>query len=524
MKKRAKREVEEARSKRAVTKQRSPVSRESLASVQQHMEAFERQINEAIEMNVVEAPDGYLESVEVIKPVSGLPAPMLKLDGDIDKQIRVALGCMSASLGYTEEQRYVMVFNQFVQTGTMESLVRRSGSCPASLVSTLMHVIGHTHDIMVAYQAKKTAANLWKLLYVGKKKPAHRPGAHVRIEAKALPSFFQFRRLCDELKANGCALNFESSGPASSDVDTVDMTGGHRERDDLAVGGTLASQSRTESYRVHFVSLLLEAVVDFCGFIDEAGVSLPPKETLEATNLFDIILCLRYDPNAYRIQEGLDAALLALMGAFDNATWRGRLPTISFSLATSFSIKTTKALRAKVICELPCGFRIMETRMSSDRRRCTELQQCAASLLLDTILEPADSTKNPDLNLVALTPLDVESRIKGESWFRKPETLTDISDDVGGAHVMNHFTRVELLLRLADMILWPCILTAMNTSSEENIKHLRPDFLKMWTSFLGQVQRRIRTLNPEEQAVKTMANFLRMRYDHCAEELQRDRY
>ena len=118
------------------------------------MEAFERQINEAIEMNVVEAPDGYLESVEVIKPVSGLPAPMLKLDGDIDKQIRVALGCMSASLGYTEEQRYVMVFNQFVQTGTMESLVRRSGSCPASLVSTLMHVIGHTHDIMVAYQAK----------------------------------------------------------------------------------------------------------------------------------------------------------------------------------------------------------------------------------------------------------------------------------------------------------------------------------------------------------------------------------
>ncbi len=88
---------------------------------------------------------------------------------------------------------------------------------------------------------------------------------------------------------------------------------------------------------------------------------------------------------------------------------------------------------------------------------------------------------------------------------------------------MSHFTRVELLLRLADMILWPCILTAMNTSSEERIKHLSPQFMKLWSVFLGQVQRRIRTLNPEEQAVKTMASFLRMRYEHCAEELpQRD--
>ena len=140
-------------------------------------------------------------------------------------------------------------------------------------------------------------------------------------------------------------------------------------------------------------------------------------------------------------------------------------------------------------------------------------------------MEPVDSAKNPDLNLVASAPLDVETRIKGEWWFRKPEMLTDISEDAGGAFVMNHFTRVELLLRLADMILWPCILTAMNTSSEESIKHLRPEFMKMWSSFLGQVQRRIRTLNPEEQAVKTMANFLRMRYDHCAEDVsRRDQY
>ena len=74
------------------------------------------------------------------------------------------------------------------------------------------------------------------------------------------------------------------------------------------------------------------------------------------------------------------------------------------------------------------------------------------------------------------------------------------------------------MLRLADMILWPSVLTAMNTS-DADIKYLTPAFLRRWSSFLGQIKRRIRTLNPEEQAVKTMANFLKMSYDFYAEEL-----
>ena len=532
LKKRIKREKDDeaAKIKQAKAKKRSSSERESLASVRQHMDAFEQQVNAVISKDSMEAQDGFLESVEVIKAVSGLPAPTLRLDGHIDEQIRGALGCMSASLGFTDEQRYVMVFNQFVQSGSMEVLVRRAGKCPASLLNTLVHVIGHSPDIMVAYSARKAVGNLFKLLYVGKKKPANRPRAHVRVQDphKNLPSFKLF---CDELRANGCGTSFglgESGkggkggkgGKSESGLE-VDLTADSQERDDLDVGPgiSLASQGvTTEAYRVHFISLLLEAIVDYCGFVDEAGISLLPKETVEATNLFDVILCLRYDPNAYRIQERLDAALLALMGALDKATWEGRLPAIAFSLATSFSIKTAKALRAKVIRELPCGYRILDKRMSSVRRRCADLQQCSAFLLLDTILEPVNSSKRPDLKIVTKPPLDVEARISREQWFRSPETLTDMPDDATGAHVMNHFTRVELLLRLADMILWPSLLTAMNTS-DADIKYLTPAFLRRWSSFLGQIQRRIRTLNPEEQAVKTMANFLKMSYDFYAEQL-----
>lgn len=501
---------------------------ESLASVREHMDAFEKKINNVVGKDAIEAQDGFLESVEVIKPVSGLPAPTLRLDGHVDEQIRAAVGCMSASLGFTDEQRYAMVFHQFVQAGTMEVLVRRAGKCPSSLLNTLVHVIGHSQDIMVAYRARKTFANLLKLLYVGKKKPANRPGAHVRIENPVHKNLPSFKLFCDELNANGCIETLKSTSAwvgSPADVDAlstpIDLTADSQEQDREEVGIPAASQGiTTKTYRVHFISLLLDAIVDFCGFIDEAGVSVDPKETQQATNLFDVILSLRYDPNAYRIQEGLDAALLALMGALDDKTWRGRMPTISFSLATSFSIKTAKALRAKVIRELPCGYRILDKRMSSVRRRCADLQQCAAALLLDTIMEPVDSTKRPNLNIVVDLPLDVEARISREAWFRSPESLTDIPDDgsVTGIQVMNHFMRVELLLRLADMILWPCVLTAMNTS-DADIKYLTPNFLKKWSSFLGQIQRRIKTLNPEEQAVKTMANFLKMQYDQYADEL-----
>jgi len=339
------------------------------------------------------------------------------------------------------------------------------------------------------------------MLYVGKKKPAGWKDAHVRVETyqKDLPSFKSF---CDELKANGCTVPVSPKGQSSNDKSAAAMPD--------------SQLPSAEKPRIHFISLLLDSIVDFCDFLRKAMIHIPEEEVKEAFYLFDIILCLRYDINSYRILESLDAALLALLGALDDTTWKQRLPSLSYCLATSYSMKTTKGLRFKVIKDLPCGFRIFDERMALVRQRCAELQQYSAALLLDIIMEPLDSSKTPDLSIVSKYPMDLEARIDGEEWFQHPNILTEVSD-VQATNIMSHFTRVELLLRLADMLLWPCVLTAMNTS-ESRTTTLTSGFLRRWSSFLGAIPKRIKTLNPEEQAVKTMANFLKLQYDQFAEE------
>lgn len=453
---------------------------------------FEQQLSQVFgKVPDIEPSDGFLESVDVIHPVTQLDEPTFQLQGtELENAIQKALGCMSVSLGYTEEQRYSMIFKHFVESGMVEALVRSTQTCQRNLLCTLLHVIGHHQDIQVASLTKTTLTNIWKMLYFGRKKPSHLPDAFVRIGADTLPGF---RLLHDELTANGCQMTC---------VDKED------------VGKN--SQGHSYRNRIHFIRLILDSITDYCNFLKETRCHLDHEEIGHALELLNLVLCMRYDTNSFRILESLDAVLLALIEALDDATWKTRLPNISYSLATSFLIDTPKALKLKVIRDLPCGFRIFSsTAVKSMRHRCTELQQYAAALLLDVILEPLNSQKLPSNAIVATYPLDIEERISSATWFSKPNILTDYSG--GETDVMNHFTRVEMVLRLSDMLLWPCVLTAMNTTKAP-IKYLSVEFLKRWSTFLGNIQRKIRTLNPEEQAVKARANFLKLQYDTFLED------
>lgn len=305
-----------------------------------------------------------------------------------------------------------------------------------------------------------------------------------------LPGFKPFQ---EELIANGCRMTCTEEKDAKKN-----------------------SQGYSNRSRIHFIRLVLDSVTDYCTFLKETRCHLDHQQISQALELLHMVLCMRYDANSFRILESLDAALLALLDTFDPATWKTRLPNVSYALATSFSIDTPKALKLKVIRELPCGFRIFSSASAQGtKHRCTELQQYAAALLLDVILEPLGSQKRPSSAIVAAYPLDIEARIASETWFLKPSSLTDYSGNE--TEIINHFTRVEMLLRLTDLMLWPCILTAMNTSKAP-IKYLSVDFLKNWSGFLGTIQRKIRTLNPEEQAVKARANFLKLQYDTYLED------
>lgn len=453
---------------------------------------LEQQISQAFgSVPDLEPADGFLESVEVIRNVPHLDEPLFELQGTpLEDAIQSALGCMRSSLGYTEKQRYSMIFSHFVECGMVEALVRSTNTCHRNVLCTLLHVVGHHHDIQVASQTKSTLSKIWKLLYFGRKKPAHLPDAMVRIDVDTLPGF---KLLHDELVANGCQMTCASKADEDKN-----------------------SQGYSNRNRIHFIRLILDSITDYCNFLKDTRCHLDNQEVGHALELLNLVLCIRYDTNSFRIMESLDTVLLALIEALDDATWKTRLSNISYSLATSFCMDTPKALKLKVIRELPCGFRIFSSSaVKSLKHRCTELQQHAAALLLDVILEPLDSEKRPSHSIVATYPMNVEARISSAAWFSKPNMLTDCSG--GEAEVINHFTRVEMLLRLADMLLWPCILTAMNTSNAP-IAYLSVEFLRRWSTFLGTIQRRIRTLNPEEQAVKVRANFLKLQYDTYLED------
>ena len=480
--KNAKAKLEEARQRAS--------EREANSGVEQHILSLEQQINESFQGECnEESTESFLESVQVIRGVEKLSDLDIQLgDTLFGKKLQETLGCMSASLGYTEKQRVLMIVGEFMLSGMMEALVQTQGGCPKELLRLMVHIIGHHDDIEEAGQAKRCLQKIWKLLYIGKKKPASLPKAVTRVHVADLPSLGDYYK---ELVANGCQMKA---------VEAKEET---------------RSQGYPESSRIHFIGLILDAISDYCCFLNDARCHLDQNEIKQASILVQLVICLRYDPNAFRILGSLDTALLCLLGAFDDVTWKMLLPTLGYQMAVAFSMDAPKGLKVRVIRGLPCGFRILNKRMDPIRRRCTELQQLASALILDVILEPLDSKRQPSKAIMNQYPLDVEEFISSQNWFSNMDILSECPSAESNA--MNHFTRVEMLLHLSNLMMWPYILTAMNSSTAP-IAYLTTTFLKKWATMLAHLQRRIKNLNPEEQAVKVLANFWKMQYETYLDE------
>lgn len=491
LKRRLAREEQDKQAKAKLEEARQRASeREANSDVEQHILSLEQQINDSFRGDCnEESTESFLESVQVIRGVEQLDDLDIQLGETLfGRKMKEILGCMSASLGYTEKQRTLMIVGEFMLSGMMEALVQTQGVCPKELLCLMVRIIGHHDDIEEAGNAKRCLERIWKLLYIGKKKPASLPNAVTRVHVADLPSFGDYYK---ELVANGCQMKA------------------------VEVKEDVRSQGYPESSRIHFIGLILDAISDYCCFLKDARCHLDQSEIEQASILVQLVICLRYDPNAFRILESLDTALVCLLGAFDDVTWKMLLPTLSYQMAVAFSMDAPKGLKVRVIRGLPCGFRILNKRMDPIRRRCTELQQLAAALMLDVILEPLDSRKQPRKSITTRYPLDVESFISSQNWFSNMELLSECPSSESNA--MNHFTRVEMLLHLSNLMMWPYILTAMNSSTAP-ITYLTTTFLKKWANMLAQLQRRIKNLNPEEQAVKVLANFWKMQYETYLDE------
>ena len=486
-KRRAKREEEQEKTSVRLEK----IKAELLASVpvqddtiEKHKKMLESHASENFgSLEKLEKSENFLDAVQVIVPLEATVAPVIDLEGtDIGLQVNQALGCMHASLGYTEEQRVRLILNQYIVSGAALCRLKLTKTCPSKLIATLLSVLGLEEDVKVASAAHNMLGKIWELSV-----PSNGQKQENAIVVEDVPGFSTFTSL---LKDNGCQLQaFKPS------------------KDQINSNNNEADQCVS---RIHFINLIVSALGDFCEFVAKQGLAIANSQTKDVLELAKMILCIRFDPMAYRMHENLDRALLSMLKMVDSDTWKKLVVDLSYSLALSFGIGASKGLKYRIAKELPCGLRVMDSSTSTERLRCLELQQCTASLLIDIGMEAMDSKRKPKKLDAANVPVDPANVLKQQAWLKSPSILTECPD---GENSINHFIRVEILLKLCDLLLWPYILSSTRSSSRRVLGQIDQSVLREWSSCMYYVQRKIKTLNPEDQAVKVLANYLKLQYD-----------
>ena len=108
--------------------------------------------------------------------------------------------------------------------------------------------------------------------------------------------------------------------------------------------------------------------------------------------------------------------------------------------------------------------------------------------------------------------------------FSSPKGLIAAAASGAAARSAGGYTigDVEMLLRCAELLLWPAMLRSwaghdgghacMDEDEGAGAAALPSAFLDSWLTFLGGVHRSIKVLQPEDQAVKALANQLEISF------------
>lgn len=306
--------------------------------------------------------------------------------------------------------------------------------------------------------------------------------------------------------------------------------------------------------RVHAILLLLQTSVAVCNHcIRNPKAAKKALRSSDVSNLLIAVMSMGLDAAAVRVQPDLDAACIALLGAFTDKDWKVQLPLLSKRIS---EIGNSSSSRLRVLCQLPADD-------LSVRYRVRQLQRFSGCILVEKIL-PANlnssSSAIPPRGLVgAPDPTDI---LLSQPWFRNPKAVVSgaiaPSSVTGKPSPTAYMTSdVELLLHLCDLLLWPSALRAVKdryvahgalspspikqksmrmitapdddetmldaedddgggTTFEKEPK-LSAEFLAAWSTFLTGIVKNIRTLQPEEMAVKTLASRLEFKYRETVE-------
>lgn len=445
---------------------------------------IERHVSETFKGGIenLEKSEDFKDSVRVLAPVSrsDIPAVAVGLgESVLGTILEKGLQGISPSLGYTHEQKYQYMFYQYVLSGYFLCKVKTMKSCPRELLASLLNVVAHEMDTSIAMAAKNLLHDILK------------EGGVVSISLESIPSLQQF---LDYFKENGCQIE--------AFIDKEDTS----------------QMINKPSSRVHTIALLLDCVKIICDFRIFHGSKISDAvETESGIQLLELVLCLRMDPEAYRIVSHLNGAAIGITNVFTKEIWRSKvLHSIGTGLATSFGIRSPKALRFRIVRDLPCGYRTLQENVPF--ARCLEIQQCAIMILIEsaltTVQEEERKLKQKANDLVH--PVNIEHFLLSQDWFMSPDRIVHAPAEEDTP--MNHYIRSEILLKLCDALIWPYALTEMKFGASRMDQPISAEFLKQWNTCLTHLQRKIKSLNPEDVAVKVQANYLRYQYDSFLEE------
>jgi hypothetical protein len=324
--------------------------------------------------------------------------------------------------------------------------------------------------------------------------------------------------------------------------------------DSMEEEGEKEKEQAPETIRVYNIKLLLHtaiAVCNHCARKPEAAKNVLPSS--DVCNLLMAVMYMGLDAAAVRLQPDLDAACIALLGALTDDEWSLKLPLLSKRIA---EMGRNSRLGLRVLRQLPSDD-------VSVRNRVRQLQRYAGCILVEKILPGKLAPKSSAIPSRGLTgapdPTDI---LLAQPWFRNPKAVvtgalsappkpTATAEEKAEAYTTFD---VELLLHFCDLLLWPSALravkertAAIGASSPSPVKQnsmkmitppppeddeemldvaaedggeepeLSAEFLAAWSTFLTGIVRNIKTLQPEEMAVKTLASRLEFKYKETVE-------
>lgn len=464
-----------------------------------------------------------LEGEQVLFPASPEESS-LSLDPTFVSQATEALkdlGLYDAALHSMfdgqESSLAVTAFKHAVLSGLVATTAVKAGECSDATANALFGILVYAKDMELAGAALRSlicilgenAGQETTRLDAGHSfsSPAAAAGdGGIMINPGALPSAASILKA---LQVNG----YNSSGGDTKPVGDID---------------TNPSQFKpAEGLRIQTLKLLLHTAAALCGHCtthpDSASPALTPGSV---TDLILAVVHMGLDPASLQLQRDLDAACIALLGALSSTDWTTQLPRLADGIA---ALGPSTRSRLRVLRQLPAN---------EPTGRGRQLQRFVGCIVVERILPGELAPSKSAIPKHCMGVPDPEAVLQGQPWFFNPKGVV-----AGASNSAHTFFDIELLLHICDVLLWPAAMRAMKQRSGNftgpsqgfspgidvlmsggddplglDDDPISQEFLTVWCNFLGGLDRSIKTtLQPEEMAVRTLANRLAYRYKEACE-------